>query len=263
VPSRTHLGDGEFEVWMFDVGQGLSVLVRSEHHAWLYDAGPRYPSGFDVGEAAVVPSLRALGITALDGLIVSHGDSDHAGGARALSLAFPGVSMLSGEPDRLDVAARPCETGVLANVDGVHVRVVVAERGEDLKSNDRSCVVLVSGSHGSLLLTGDATIRIESAILGALGEVSRPLVLTVPHHGSKTASSAAFLDGLKPELGLVSAGYRNQFGHPHADVLQRYAERRIRILGTADSGYLHLRFAGNHPTIEVGRDESTGWWRLP
>jgi competence protein ComEC len=262
VPARKDLADGEFEAWMFDVGQGLSVFVRTREHALLYDAGPRYPGGFDVGDVAVVPSLRALGIDRLDRMIISHGDSDHAGGARAVSLAFPEARIDSGEPGRTAVAAQACIPGDTWLWNGVRLSVVFAASDEGLKSNDRSCVLAISGAYGTLLLTGDATLRIEPAIASSLGTVPRPLVLSVSHHGSKTASSAGFLDALAPELGLVSAGYRNRFGHPHADVVARYAARSIPLLGTAENGYLHLRFTAAAEPPERGREARATWWRM-
>ena len=260
-PAQWRPAEGEFEAWVFDVGQGLSVFVRGPAGNLLYDAGPRYPSGFDVGEAAVVPSLHALGVTHLDRMIISHGDSDHAGGAQAVQLAFPGVSIASGEPQRLGIAAAPCRVGDSIRGAGVEMRVIVAEGDSARSSNDKSCVVLVSARHGRLLLTGDATSRVEVAIVEAMTESELPLVLSVPHHGSKTASSAAMLDALSPSLGLVSAGYRNSFRHPHPDVVARYQSRSIELLNTADSGYLYLRFGADGLLVTRGRDLPAGWWR--
>jgi competence protein ComEC len=262
MPPQQDLVDGEFEAWMFDVGQGLAVLVRSRDGAWLYDAGPRYPSGFDVGEAVVIPSLRALGIGALERIVISHGDSDHAGGAPALHLAFPDAPIESGEPHRLDLPADACPGAFGDRTDGVQLRALAAPRSGTIKSNDRSCVILVSGRYGSLLLTGDATSKAEPAIAAALGEVPRPLVMSVPHHGSKTASSAAFLEALSPQLGLISAGYKNQFGHPHADVLDRYARLAVPLMNTAGSGYLHVRFVRDGLQTEQGRLLRSAWWRV-
>lgn len=262
IPARAPLERGEFEAWMLDVGQGLSVFVRTREHTLLYDAGPRYPSGFDIGDAVVIPSLHALGVDRLDRMIISHGDSDHAGGAAAVHLAFPEALVESGEPERLTIAANACHEGESFDWDGVNFRVVSAGTGENAKSNDRSCVVLVSGSFGSLLLTGDGTEQVEPTVAEALGEVRHPLVMTVPHHGSKTASSAAFLDAIDPQLALVSAGYRNHFGHPHADVIARYADRLIPLLNTADSGYLYLRFAPVQAGPNQGREVRQAWWRV-
>lgn len=261
IPSHQNLEEGEFEVWMLDVGQGLSVVVRTPGQQWLYDAGPRYASGFDIGDAVVVPSLHALGVDALDKMIISHGDSDHSGGAMAVHLAFPDAPIESGEPERLTVASIACQAGQIWNSGGVSVHTLFAAGEGQGKSNDRSCVLLVSARHGSLLLTGDATERVEPAIASLASGLARPLVLQVPHHGSKTASSGEFLDTLAPQLALVSSGYRNQFGHPADEVRTRYAERSIDLLNTADSGYLHLRFVSNGLEIKKGRELRSAWWR--
>lgn len=261
IPVRTVHGQGEFEVWVFDVGQGLSIFVRTGEHTLLYDAGPRYPSGFDIGDAVVIPSLHALGVDRLERMIISHGDSDHAGGADAVHRAFPEARVESGEPERVQLQADACRIGESWRWDAVDFRVVSAMAGST-KGNDRSCVILVSGRFGSLLLSGDATETIEPAIVRAIGEVAQPLVLMVPHHGSKSASSAAFLDAINPQLALVSAGYRNHFGHPHADVAARFSEREIPLWNTADSGYLHLRFAPGMMVPEQGREVRRAWWRV-
>ncbi|MEO6967421.1 MAG: ComEC/Rec2 family competence protein [Rhodanobacteraceae bacterium] len=102
---------GGFASTVLDVGQGLSVLVRTRQHELLFDTGAKYPSGFDLGEAVVMPSLHALGVAHLDMLIVSHGDNDHAGGASAVLAAFPGTPAISGEPDRGNVPLRQCAAG--------------------------------------------------------------------------------------------------------------------------------------------------------
>jgi len=262
IPAQTGLEHGEFEVWVFDVGQGLSVFVRTGGHTLLYDAGPRYPSGFDIGDAVVIPSLHALGVDRLERMIISHGDSDHAGGAEAVHRAFPEALVESGEPERVQLKADTCRMGESWAWDGVDFRVVSAIASSTAEGNDRSCVIVVAGRFGSLLLSGDATENIEPAVALAIGEVIQPLVLMVPHHGSKSASSAVFLDAIKPRLALVSAGYRNHFGHPHADVVARYSERSIPLWNTADSGYLHLRFAPGMEVPEQGREVRQGWWRI-
>ncbi|MEZ5463045.1 DNA internalization-related competence protein ComEC/Rec2 [Dokdonella sp.] len=261
IPSNTPLADGEFEVWMLDVGQGLSVFVRTSSEYWLYDAGPRYPSGFDVGDAVVVPSLHALGVDRLDLVTISHGDSDHAGGASAVRLAFPEAPFESGEPERLPMPAQACRSDATRASGGVTLRTLVAAGDQQGKSNDRSCVLAISSRHGSLLLTGDATTRIEPTIASGASALERPLVLQVPHHGSKTASSTAFLDALAPQLAVVSSGYRNQFRHPAAEVRERYAERSIALLNTAETGYLRLRFVASGLEIERGREARSAWWR--
>jgi len=204
---------GAFEATVIDVGQGLSVFVRTRGHALLFDAGARYPSDFDLGEAAVLPTLHALGIGTLDKLMISHGDNDHAGGAGAVARAYPDAIVSAGEPLRTHVASAQCRVGQAWTWDEVRF-TVIHPAPESLGStkaggdNDRSCVLLVEGEGGRLLLTGDISSRAELKVAGAVGE-GTPLVLLVPHHGSKTSSSTGLLDALHPVFAVVSAGWRN------------------------------------------------------
>jgi competence protein ComEC len=178
-----------------------------------------------------------------------------------VKLAFPDAPIESGEPDRLPMPAQACRNDEDRASGSVSIRTLLAAGEEQGKSNDRSCVLAISGRYGSLLLTGDATSRIEPAIASSASSLERPLVLQVPHHGSKTASSAAFLDALAPQLAVVSSGYRNQFRHPAAEVRERYAKRSIDLLNTAESGYLHLRFGRAGLEVERGREVRSAWWR--
>src|SRR5690606_13341733 len=97
LPQRGLPPDGSADVIVLDVGQGLSVLVRTANHALLYDMGPARPGGFDAGAATVVPALHALGVRRLDMAVVSHGDNDHAGGFASVMQAFPATMVLAPE----------------------------------------------------------------------------------------------------------------------------------------------------------------------
>lgn len=246
---------GAFEAWTLDVGQGLSVLLRTRGHALLYDTGARYPSGFDLGEAAVLPAIHALGIDGLDALMVSHGDNDHAGGAAAVAAAFPAARRYAGEPARMPLPMAPCATGQAWSWDGVRFRVLNPEPGAAGKGNDRSCVLLVEGAGGRLLLTGDISLKVEAAVAAQLGDGPSP-VLLVPHHGSKTSSGEDFIDAVDPPFAIVSAGWRNRFGHPKPEVMARYAEAGVPVLNTADSGAIGMDFPVAAPARVSGR------WRL-
>lgn len=258
-PARAPLPSGAFEVWMLDVGQGLSMLVRTREHSLLYDAGARFPSGFDLGQAAVVPSLRALGVRRLDVLVVSHGDNDHAGGAAAVLAAMQPRRALLGEPERGDVEGEACLAGEHWRWDGVEFTVLSPRPGA--RGNHASCVLQVRGRHGSALLTGDIHAAAERGLPVPGRDLPRPLVLAVPHHGSKTSSGTALLDAWEPALALVSAGHRNRYGHPHPDVVARYARRGIPLHGTAAGGWLAVRVDGSIPSVRQGRDERPAWWR--
>lgn len=236
--------NGAFSATVVDVGQGLSVIVRTHGHVLVYDTGARYPSGFDLGDAAVLPTLHALGVSLLDALVVSHGDNDHAGGAAAVVRAYAPARTLAGEPDRIDVPAETCAAGQVWTWDGVEFRVLSpVRRGDDtsVRGNDRSCVVLVSGRGGRLLLSGDISASVESLVARAV-EDGASLALVVPHHGSRTSSSEAFLDTLVPTLAVVSTGWRNHFHHPDPRVVARYAAAEIPLEDTALDGAVTLDF---------------------
>jgi competence protein ComEC len=231
--------DGGFQAWVLDVGQGLSVIVRTRHHALVYDAGARYPSGFDLGEAVVVPALHALGIGDLDLLMISHADNDHAGGAAAVAKAFPHAARYAGEPGRMPVPMRACAAGQAWNWDGVRFRVLSPGAGSVGQRNDRSCVLAVDGAGGRLLLTGDISSQVEPAVAAAIGP-ARPTVLVVPHHGSRYSSDPSFIAALAPRQALVSAGWHNRFGHPHPLVVQRYSLAGVPLLNTATRGAIEV-----------------------
>ncbi len=184
----------------------------------LYDAGARYPSEFDLGKAAVLPTLHALGVSALDTIIVSHGDNDHAGGAPAVAHEYPAAQRIGGEPYRGDLPLRQCLAGEAWDWDGVRFRVI--SPASDLigapnlrGDNDRSCVLLVEGEGSRLLLPGDVSTRVEPRIVSAMTTTATtPLVLAVAHHGSRTSSGDAFIarrsSGACDRLGRVAQPLR-------------------------------------------------------
>ena len=262
-PQRTPLVDGEFEAYMLDVGQGLAFVVRTREHALVYDAGARFPSGFDLGEASVIPALHALGIGQLDRLIISHGDNDHAGGAAAVVDAFPTVPVEAGEPGRMSMESTQCLAGETWNWNGVTFRIVHPTQPLSPKANDRCCVLEVRTGDSALVLTGDISSVVEAQVAQALAPTAPQLVLQVPHHGSKTSSSMEFLAALQPVLALISAGYHNRFHHPDAGVAARYTARNIELPITANSGFVDVHFAAHEPPriVERGRVDRHPYWR--
>ena len=256
-PSLPTLPAGAFQATVLDVGQGLSVLVRTRRHLLVYDTGARYPSGFDYGDAVVLPAIRQGGFGPADRIVISHGDNDHAGGARAVARAFPHARRLSGEPKRMPVPMPPCHAGQHWTWDGVRMRVISppAHLRPLLEHNDLSCVLLITGRGGRLLLTGDIEKDLEPLVARAVGP-GPPLVLVVPHHGSSSSSSRAFIRALSPRLAVVSAGWLNRFGHPRKDVLERYHAAGVPVLNTARAGAVIVRFPGQ------GVPRVTARWRL-
>lgn len=237
---------GAFRVVVLDVGQGLSVLVRTREHALLYDAGPRFPSGFDVGEAVVLPALRALGVRQLDMLMVSHGDNDHDGGAPAVARAMPAARVLGSEPGRTSLPMSLCRAGRHWRWDGVAFRILHPVDAWPEGSNNGSCVLLVTGAGGRMLLPGDISRLVEPAVGKQVGP-GPPLVLLVPHHGSNSSSRASFLRRLQPTMAVVSAGWHNRFGHPADEVVVRYRAADIALYNTARAGAVSVAFPATAP----------------
>lgn len=253
---------GGFQAVVIDVGQGLSVLVRTRDHALLYDTGARYPSGFDLGEAAVVPSLHALGVDRLDELIISHGDNDHAGGARAVLAAFAHTPAIGGEPQRGDIPLRQCFAGQHWVWDDVDFRVLYPPSPVRVHGNAAGCVVLVSGKAGRLLLPADTGALVEPEIAAAISP-GAPLVLIAPHHGSKTSSSEAYLRALQPRFAIASNGYRNRFHHPAPIIVARYRALGIPLMSTPATGAVRIAFPPDAPPRITAQERTlrARYWR--
>ncbi|MCG6118036.1 MAG: DNA internalization-related competence protein ComEC/Rec2 [Aquimonas sp.] len=229
---------GVLDVWVLDVGQGQAVLLRTTRHALLYDAGPAFGSGLDMGEAAVVPAMRALGLPGLDRLLVSHGDADHAGGTASVLRAYPAELLSS---DLSLPGARSCESGEAWDWDGVGFELLHPPEHFPYLGNESSCVLRVEAGGRVLLLPGDIGRLIEQRLVREQGERVLADVLLLPHHGSHSSSSAEFVAGVAPAIGLISAGHRNRFGHPRAEVVERWLEAGTALHSTAEGGALHLR----------------------
>ncbi|HKZ09816.1 MAG TPA: DNA internalization-related competence protein ComEC/Rec2 [Rhodanobacteraceae bacterium] len=262
LPRTVRPSEGGFRATVIDVGQGLSVLVRTRSHALLVDAGARYPSGFDLGEAAVVPTLHALGVTRLDRMIISHGDNDHAGGATSVLLAYPHTPVWGGEPARGPVPMRQCHAGQQWQWDGVVFRVLRPPPPVTVKGNDAGCVLLVAGTDGRLLLPADTSSKVEADIAHAV-PAGPPLVLVAPHHGSKTSSSGNYLRALHPILAIASTGYLNAFHHPAAEVVARYNAFGIPLLNTPATGAVRVGFpvAAAPRILAEERRRQAHYWR--
>ncbi len=230
--------EGRFELVAADVGQGTAVLVRTRAHLLVYDAGPQYSPEADAGQRVLLPLLRHRGETRIDLLMLSHRDSDHVGGAATLLGALPVVAMSSSLADdhplrQSVVPHRRCEAGQRWHWDGVDFEVLQPNaEGHALavKPNALSCVLKVSGASSSALLTGDIEAAQEATLVERSGAGLRSDVLLVPHHGSRTSSTPAFVDAVAPRVAVVQAGYRSRFGHPAPDVVERYLERGIEVV---------------------------------
>ena len=264
---------GEARLTALDIGQGTAVLVETHGTTTLFDTGPSYAPASDAGSRVIAPYLRAIGVARLDVLVVSHNDNDHSGGALSVLKAVTVDRVVSSlELDTPIVRASRdhvrCEAGQAWSVDGVRFELLAPDPAvyatrvgrPPAKPNARSCVLRVEAHGRVALLTADIERPQEAALVERRSDALAADVLTVPHHGSGTSSSDAFLDAVRPSLALVQAGYLNRFGHPRADVLERYAARGIDVLRNDRDGAITVTLGGDAMTVDRYRTSHARYW---
>jgi competence protein ComEC len=258
---------GGLWVTALDVGQGSAVVLETRDHAWLYDTGPRYSQDSDAGERVILPFLRSRGIQLLDGVVVSHLDLDHSGGAasvlrgievrRRVSSVAPGHSALGGADVERCVAGLTMESGDMS-LQVLHP--LADDYGRRVPTNAMSCVVLARVGGVAVLLTGDVPASGEAALV--LREPAlRADWMMAPHHGSHSSSSATLLESMAPVVAVAQVGYRNRFGHPDPRVAARYASRGIELVRTDHAGAVQWRYApGNAVEYRSWRATAVRYW---
>jgi competence protein ComEC len=252
------------EVWIttLDVGQGLAVLARTTTRTLLYDAGPAWASDADSGSRVVLPAMRGAGLERLDLLVLSHEDSDHIGGAlsvlESLQVAAMASSLGTGHPLRSLVAApRRCAAGEAWEWDGVRFEFLAPTWNGAAKRNDLSCVLRIAAAGRAMLLTGDIERAAEKALLSSAVQSD---VMLVPHHGSRTSSTPEFIAAVAPRWAIVAAGYRNRFGHPNREVLERYRSAGAQVARTDLQGSIAIRLSAQGVGIEGERTRRGRYW---
>lgn len=261
---------GQFDLLAVDIGQGSAVIVRTARSALLFDAGPRYSRDSDAGHRVLVPLLRALDLS-LDVVMLSHRDSDHSGGALAVLTMQPRAKLISSIVDKTELQdereVHRCYAGQRWRWDQVDFEVLhPAEQDYPVrtKSNAMSCVLRVSNGTHSVLLTGDIERPQEEQLVANATDLLASDLLLVPHHGSKSSSSAAFLDAVRPRFALIQSGYRNRYGHPAQSVVERFAERQIKVYDSPHCGAMFWHSARAWE-VRCQRTERQRYWhhRVP
>lgn len=249
-----------------DVGQGQAIVLQTHRRTLVYDTGPSFRSGSDTGALVVVPYLRSLGVRNVDLLTISHGDNDHSGGAASLLQAVDVSEIFTGARlDYIDRTQRRCRLGQSWTWDGVRFTFVHPDHAYTSASdNDGSCVLEIAVGEHRLLLTGDIEAPAESHLLHT-GVLSPVDLATVPHHGSRTSSSAAFVQALHPDAAIVSAGYDNRWGFPKPDVVARWRAAGADVLNTATSGAIEYRVCPGTGTVlkSENRHSNREYWHAP
>lgn len=269
---------GQFRVQFIDVGQGMAVLLETADHRLLYDTGPAYLAAQDAGSRIILPYLRQRGIASLDMLMISHNDSDHSGGmASVLRQIRVGQLRSSLTPGQLQaklpesVARQPlpdhlaCQAGQTWQWDGVSFELLHPGSGDLLtqtnKANARSCVLRVSNGQRSLLLAGDIEAAQEQTLLARYSAAQlRAEVLLVPHHGSGTSSTPAFIAAVRPQIAVFQMAYQNRYRHPKSTVWQRYADFGVTRLRSDAQGAIQIDFASSLSVISQRQQRKRYWF---
>ncbi len=235
---------GSFELTLLDVGQGLSAVIRTQNHVLVFDTGDKFSSQLDLGEAVVVPYLRQLSATTIDRLVISHGDADHIGGAQTIISSLHVVELVGQDIKNIHHPNKTaCAKGQRWHWDGVNFEFLHPDENIYKRSNNRSCVLKVSGAGGRLLLTGDIEKKVGNKLLAGQKKRLQADVLVVPHHGSKSSSSQRFIDAVNPQIALFPVGYRNRYRLPNKTIVARYKASTADIYSSGHSGAIRLLFS--------------------
>jgi competence protein ComEC len=264
------LPPGTFRADILDVGQGLAITIRTSNHSLLFDAGPQYSPEADGGNRVIVPFLRGEGVSRIDGMVLSHDDSDHTGGTLSSRNALNPGWLASPLPENHSLISgqgrhQRCTAGDSWQWDGVRFEFLHPPGDMDLsdaaiKDNARSCVLAVSAHGKRILIAADIESDIERQLL-AKAVALRSDVLVVPHHGSKTSSTNEFIDAVAPTAAVMAVGYRNRFRHPAAEVVDRYARRGIAMYRTDLDGAISIRVDPERLQLDRWRQVRQRYWQ--
>ncbi len=277
-PFPPQIRPGRLEMTVIDVGQGDSIfLALPDGKLMLVDGGGipafggagRSRAKLDVGEDVVAPYLWGRGIRRLDLIVASHGHEDHIGGLPALIADFRPRELWTGpEPasatwqavleaaDRNRVKVTQLQAPAAVDYGDARIEALAPMAGYSpgrAPGNNDSLVLRVSYGHNSFLLTGDTERPIESW-MAAENEIGRTDVLKVAHHGSRTSSTASFLDAALPGFAVISAGFQNSYGFPNREVLDRLRERGAVTLRTDRDGLISVVTDGARLHVETNRE---------
>jgi competence protein ComEC len=265
LPRGAALPAGALEIAMLDVGQGLSVVVRTARHALVYDLGARFSPAFSAAEAVTLPFLASRGVREVDVLMLSHDDADHVGAWPAFVDRIPVRRLLAGQPERLTPTAQPCRRGASWTWDEVqfellHPAAAIAGGEHD---NDRSCVLRIVHPAASFLVTGDITRRVEARLAREDRVALHADFVVIPHHGSRSSSSRALTGASRAGFALVSAGYRNRYGFPATEVVRRWRAAGAAVIDTAQAGAVIISVppqGEGEPAITRYREAARRYW---
>lgn len=234
IPYHLKVKSGVAKIDILDVGQGLAVIVNTAHHTLIYDTGVQFFQGGDMGKLAIIPYLKTLGIKQLDKVVISHPDLDHRGGLKSIEASYPIKEFLVDDPSFYHRGGS-CHNHSPWEWDGVSFRFFSINQLSN-KKNNHSCVLQISTRSGQVLLTGDIERPAEEYLMRTYGKKLASSVMLIPHHASKTSSTAGFIKMVSPKYAIVSYGFDNRYHFPHSQALSHYKQQGIAVFDTVSCG---------------------------
>ena len=263
---RPEMEFGAYQLTLLDVGMGTSAVIETRNHSLVYDFGPGNGQGFSAAQWVLIPYLRHQGIKQPDLMIISHVDQDHSGGFNSYLDKYDPAKLISGTPDEVEKRfglispVRSCHQYPSWYWDGVGFEFLSPPATGLLESsNNRSCVLKVSGIHSSLL-SGDIEAEQELRLLNTVPDKLKASALLAPHHGSATSSTLGFLQKVRPQVSVFTVGRNNRWGFPKAKVLEAYDAIGSRIYRTDQHGAITIRSSASDLKINSQRQDRFKLW---
>ncbi|QQY80450.1 competence protein ComEC [Keratinibaculum paraultunense] len=252
--------DQSIEIRFIDVGQGDSILIKTQGGNYLIDTGGDLFGNFDVGENILFPYLEKEGIFKLKGVFITHYDIDHC---KSLPYLMDNMKI-----EKIYIGHEKLDNDLYEEINNKakekNIPIILLKRGHKLKLDDNTDMIVL-GPHEQLLKTSETSNENDLSLILMLNYYDKNILFTgdiedkgertlinnatpkayflkVPHHGSKTSSSMEFLDKVSPEAAFISVGRNNMFGHPHEEVIKRYNNRNIQLYRTDELGLITLTF---------------------
>ena len=261
LPAASRSDGDRLMVEALDVGQGTAVLLSAGGRTLLYDSGPGDGIDQNLAGPVIRPALAALGRSAPERIIISHGDLDHAGGMKTLGSYYPDAQWNVNLPGPAG-EYEPCNAGLVWSWGQFDFEALHPSGALPYLGNDSSCVVSVVGKVASVLLAGDISSAVEQRLEGTPS--GRHRVLIVPHHGSLTSSSVEFIATVRPEVAIATTGMGNRFGFPRREISERYIAAGIRFWSTGDCGAIKVHLAADGEIhARSARRQRIRIWRWP
>lgn len=260
--SKAFENGSELEVHYLDVGQGDATLIICDDHAMLIDAGDNSQG------VRIQAYLKNQGIDSLDYVIGTHPDADHIGGLDVILYKFDCDTVIMPDYAKDTATYRDVlmamrqkeykqtlpEVGKVYTLGAAEFTITAPNSVYANSANDNSVAILLQHGENRFLFTGDAEEESESDMLENGIDLSAD-VYKAAHHGSKTANTEAFMEAVAPSYAVISCGEENRYGHPHAEVLNRFREMGIQIFRTDTQGTVVASSDGKKITFNMSPDE--------